>query len=870
MSENKDTNKNSQNKPQSKVKKFFKIFFLSVLFLSITVFMVGAGYIYSIIKSTPPLDVDAVLSLNQPSIMYDDKGEFMSNVVTTEQRFVLKSEDIPQNLKNAFVSIEDERFYTHKGIDVKRIVGALIIDIQNILSGKRGLHGASTITQQLLKNTILTNEISIKRKVKEIYLAINLEELLSKDEILTAYLNTIPMGGHQYGIEAASWRFFNKSIKDGLTLVQCAYLAGLTQAPTALDAFNPKNNDDPSAYINRTKNVLSKMLELGYISENEFNEAVTDLSPTSFTFEKGEKFQTMEYEWFSRPVISEVKKDLQEKLKYSAEEADKLIVNGGLKIHTTMDKKLQDNVQNIINLPISNLTNKDAKDKNGIPLIQAAVSIMDYHNGQVKALVGGRGTQPAMSLNRAYYDLRPTGSSSKPLSVYAPAIDLKLMNSSTVIDDSPWSAKKYKSYGYTSAPKNENHKNNGYLTLKEALRISNNVVALKVVDEIGLKNSLAYGEKFGLKYNSKSQTSISSLALGQFNNDPNDRDGGNVFTMAAAFGAFGNNGILTEPVLYTKVEDSSGNVILEANAEKTNVISPQTAYILYDMLKGPITYSAKGAKFGNIPVAGKTGTTTGNKDYWFAGLTPYYSAAVWIGYDQPTTMNGGSGNTAGTLWGKVMGAAHKDLPYKEIHQPSGLVTASVCKDSGLLATDLCKADSRGGRIDSFLFIEGQVPSKLCDVHVKANINKLNNKLATNKTPQSLIQQRIFIKKPYYHSGTFDSKFVLPTQYDDMSSLPTKPNNFENTSENNNKPNNENKPGNENKPNNENKPGNENKPNNENKPGNENKPDDSNNKPEIPNNEALKPIPPSGENNNTRINSEPKKNIIFWRNNQNKQ
>ncbi|MGL5244108.1 MAG: transglycosylase domain-containing protein, partial [Sarcina sp.] len=769
MSENKDTNKNRQkNKPDSKVKKFLKIFFLSVLFLSITVFMVGAGYIYSIIKSTPPLDVKAVLSLNQPSILLDNKDQFMSNVVTTEQRFVLKSEEIPDNLKNAFVAIEDERFYTHKGIDVKRIVGAVVIDIQNILSGKRGLHGASTITQQLLKNTILTNEISIKRKVKEIYLAINLEEILSKDEILTAYLNTIPMGGHQYGVEAASWRFFNKSIKDGLTLTQCAYLAGLTQAPTSLDAFNPKNENDPSIYINRTKNVLYKMLELGYITESQYNEATNELNANSFAFEKGNKFQTMEYEWFSRPAIDQVKKDLQEKLKYSAEEADKLIVNGGLKIYTTMDRKLQDDVQQIINAPISGLRNADVKNKDGVPLIQATASIMDYHTGQVKALVGGRGDQPAMSLNRAYDDLRPTASSSKPLSVYAPAIDLKLMNASTVIDDSPWSAQKYKSYGYKSAPKNEGGGNKGYLTLKDALAYSNNVAALKIVDEIGLKNSLAYGEKFGLKYNDKSKTSISALALGQFNNDPSDRDGGNVFTMAAAFGAFGNNGILTEPMLYTKVEDSSGNIILDANPDKTKVISPQSAYILYDMLKGPVErFSAKPAKFGNIPVAGKTGTSSGNKDYWFSGLTPYYSASVWIGYDNPTEMNGvSSGAVAGGLWGKVMKVAHNELPYKEVQAPNGLVTSSVCKDSGLLATDLCKADPRGGRIESFMFIEGQVPSKLCDVHVKASVNRLNNKLATERTPQSLIQQRIFIKKSSYYSGTLDSKYVLPTQYDD--------------------------------------------------------------------------------------------------------
>lgn len=775
MTENKKEKKKLKKKT-SKTKKFFKYFFLISLFLIITVFMMFGGYVYSIINNAPPLDVTSILKLNQPTILLDDKGEFMDNVITEEQRFVVESNAIPDNLKNAFIAIEDERFYSHKGIDVKRIIGAMVTNFKNKLLGKSGIHGASTLTQQLLKNTVLTNEISINRKVKEMFLAINLEENLSKDEILTAYLNTIPMGGHQYGVEAASTRFFNKNVKD-LSLVECAYLAGLTQAPTSYDALSEKNKKDPSIYLNRTKTVLQKMHELGYITKENYSNAISDLDNRKLTFNPSNRTQEITYEWFTRPAIIQVKEDLKNKYKYSDEEVNKLIINGGLRIYTTMDKALQDNIQKIIDDPnnykeaFSKAKGYKETLKDNVPELQAAASIVDYRSGEVKALVGGRGEQKPKSLNRAYNDLRPTGSSSKPLTVYAPTIDLKVMGAGSVINDSPFSSDFLKNYNYKEQPQNENRQYRGYLTLREALKISDNVAALKIVDEVGLKNSLEYGHKFGLIYNNESANSLSALALGQFDNSPSDRDGGNVYKMANAFGAFGNNGIKTDSKLYSRVEDASGKVILEASPNKTNVISPQTAYILYDMLKEPVNGSARAAKFGNIPVAGKTGTTSDNKDYWFSGLTPYYSAAVWIGYDMPTTMKGWSGKIAAPLWGKIMSVAHNNLEYKEIESPSGISKIAVCKDSGHLPTALCNADPRGGRVYTDYFIEGSAPNQLCSVHVKATINSSNGKLANNNTPPSLRQERVFITKSNYYSGTHDAKYVLPTIQDDTSPQP---------------------------------------------------------------------------------------------------
>jgi penicillin-binding protein 1A len=237
--------------------------------------------------------------------------------------------------------------------------------------------------------------------------------------------------------------------------------------------------------------------------------------------------------------------------------------------------------------------------------------------------------------------------------------------------------------------------------------------------------------------------------------------------MAAAYGTFGNSGVYTQPVLYTKVVDATNKVILDNSTPTTKkILSPESSYVMYDLLKGPVSWSSHYAKFGDIPVAGKTGTTNENKDLWFSGLTPYLSAAVWVGYDQPTVLKGFSGETVSPIWGKIMAKAHEGLPYKEIEMPSGVVKAAVCMDSGKVATDLCSKDPRGNRVIEDIFVEGTVPTALCDVHVAAKINKANGKLATDNTPSSLVEDRIFVKTPNQGGAS------LPTEQDD--SKPTTP------------------------------------------------------------------------------------------------
>lgn len=723
---------------QKKEKKIFKGVCFGLLFCFMAILVVGAGYAFAIIKTTPPLNVDAVLSLNQPSSLYDSSEQFMDNLHSDEERYVIDSSKIPANLKNAFVSIEDERFYQHKGVDVQRILGSAFLDAKRLVTGQKGLHGASTLTQQLLKNTILTNDISLERKIREAYLAISLEDKLTKDQILTAYLNTIPLGGHAYGVEAASLLYFSKSASD-LSLIECAYLAGVTQAPSYYSAYNENNQKDPTPYINRTLTVLSMMHKLEYIDDAQYNQAVNDVKNGKLVFKSSKKDYRLNYEWFAYPTVSQVKEDLKDKYNYSDEEASKLMVNGGLKIYTTMDRKLQDFTQETLdNYKNLGINNRETFDKDGVPLLQASATIMDYRNGHVLAMVGGRGKQMPQSLNRAYNDLRPIGSSTKPLTVYGPGIDKKIITAATTINDAPLPDNKLDNGKYYN-PLNSPNEYDGLMTARDALTHSKNTAAVLFEDKIGIKTGVSYGEKLGLKYNSKSQISIASVALGQFNNNPNDRDGGNTYVLAGAYGTFGNNGVYTKPVLYTKVVDATGKTILDNTTPKqTKVFSPQAAYILYDMLKGPVNeYNATGAKFGTMPVSGKTGTTSDSTDLWFAGLTPYLSASVWIGYDKPTKLLGSSSGCA-VVWGKLMAKAHENLEVKEIDRPNGILSIDVCRDSGLLPSTFDSKD----RIYNELFIDGTEPTTHCDVvgstrfnnRVNSSENSSNNNTDTPTEP----------------------------------------------------------------------------------------------------------------------------------------
>ncbi|MBU3205668.1 PBP1A family penicillin-binding protein [Clostridium algidicarnis] len=774
----------NKTKKDKKSKHILRNILLTFLFICLFSGATLLGIGYSMIKSAPELNINELLLLNEVSVMYDNKESYMDNVPTDEKRTVITIDKMPIDLQNAFISIEDERFRQHHGIDVKRVFGAVYIDVKNKITGKPGLHGASTITQQLLKNTLLTPKVSVKRKVQEMYLAIELEKKLNKDQILEAYLNTIFLGGKANGVEEASNQYFNKPAIE-LNLIESAYLAGMNQSPSVYYPFSPSSQKDPSKYLNRTKIVLQKMLEMGSIDEERYNTAIEDLDNGSLVFEKPNYEEKLNYEWFSWEVLKRVKSDLKRQYNYTDKEVSRLVTYGGLKIYTTMDKDLQDYSQDIINDTSKYINIQEYTIKSGdIDVVQPQVgaAIMDYRSGEVKTIIGGRGDLPPTSYNRgaSLGFLKPTGSAIKPLTVYAPAIDMKLANASSLINDTPLTDEEFKRFGFSNGDvvKNVDGQFRGPITLRTALTYSVNIAALKLEDNIGKSNGVEYGKKFGLIFNKRSQESLSAISLGEFDNDPKDKDGSNPLYMAAAYGTFGNNGIYTEPILYTKVTDRTGKVILERTPDKRKVISPEASYILYDMLKGPvINYSGRNAKFSDMPVAGKTGTSEGNKNLWFAGLTPYYSAAVWIGSDTPkeikTIGNGetASGNTAGILWRKLMEKVHEGLEVKDINIPEGLKMSKVCLDSGKLATELCSKDPRGNhRIIEDYFIEGTIPNSLCDAHVEVKINRLNGKRATENTPKDLIETRVFISKAYAGSVT-DAYMVEPTELDDYKPTP---------------------------------------------------------------------------------------------------
>lgn len=776
VKKNKNSGKNSKKKKnQPKYKKILKGTFLGILIAGLLCFVVGLGYVFAIIKSTEPLDVNAVLTLNEPSMIYDSEGQYIDNLPTQEERYKVKLDEMSKYLKDAYISIEDERFYKHPGVDIKRTLGSALRSAKYFFTGSGNVQGGSTLTQQLIKNTLLTNDVKIERKIREIYLSLKLESKLTKDQILEAYLNTIPLGGKIYGVEAASKYYFEKSAKD-LTLPEAAFIAGLTQAPSAYSPYDPENIADPTIYLDRTKTVLMKMRDLGYITQEEYDEAYAFTDANQFAFSQTVINYKINYEWFVYPALDQVRRDLKDVYKYTDEEVDRLFATGGLKIYTTMDRKMQDSTQAVLNdrnsiQQLDIYANPEVTDENGTPALQAAAVIMDYRTGQIKAMVGGRGEQPARSTNRAYYALRSIGSTTKPLTVYGPAIDTKTITAGTVLDDAGLPSSIQSKYGGYN-PANWNKVSDGLITARQSIALSKNVPTVLIEDKLGIETGLAYGEKLGLVYSEESK-GIATISLGEFTEAEANPDGGNPYILASAFGSFGNNGLYTEPILYTKVVDATGKVILEPKLNQTQVFSPQTAYIMRDLLKGPLSFDGSLAKIPNMPVIGKTGTTSNVTDFLFAGLTPYYSGAVWIGYDNRSAMGGASySSSAASLWGAIMAPIHENLEYKEFDgNPGGVTSVAICKDSGKRPTDLCNKDPRGSRVYNELFIAGTEPTGVCDVHVTAKVNKNNNKLATENTPKNLIEERVFIKKANPSSGTADYQYVLPTEKDDTKYVP---------------------------------------------------------------------------------------------------
>ena len=689
-------NKNKVKNTHRTIKTIISIMVLGVV--------VGAGAIFAMIKAAPTLDINQILALNQTSVIYDDKGNPMDNVITTEKngqvvkRTDVSLKDTSTYLGPAFIAIEDGRFRQHGGVDFKGITRAVFEDVKNkLFHGNKSTQGASTITQQLIKNRMflddsLSNRLDYTRKVQEAYLSIELEKSMSKDDILDAYMNTIFLGGNAYGVEAAAYQYFSKTSKK-LTLVESAFIAGMAQSPSGFYPFTNINIKNPNIYIMKTELVLSKMYENNSISKTKYDNAINSIQTNKIVFKRpNENLNKYAYESFSSPVVKQIKTDLMAQYNYSNSQVTSLLNNGGLKIYTTMDKDLQTKSQKIVDDdPVFNKVKNTSSNA-----IQSSAVIFDYHSGQVKAIIGGRGDQPPQSYNRAV-DVtnfpRSTGSSIKPLTVYAAAIDSKLATADTIIDDSPLSpeiANKYKDNNGVPYNPSDDTKLKGPMTIRSAIKTSQNLVAVKLEDQIGVAKGYAYAQKFGLSVTSDDEN-IATMALGQF------YGGETPLLMSASYGVFGNSGMYSKPRLYTKVVDKTGKVLLETKYTTTETLNPQSAYTMYDLLKGPVSPGGTGtsAKYGNMPVAGKTGTATNLKDLWFCGLTPYYSAAVWIGNDDDKKFYNLSSNDAALIWGKLMKEANANLPIKDVTPPAG---AKALLDTTKVNTKIIKKKNKISKV----------------------------------------------------------------------------------------------------------------------------------------------------------------------------
>ena len=660
------------------------------------------------------------------TIIYDSEGNVIAELSGKENRKIIKIEEMSTYLPKAFVAIEDERFYQHKGVDLKRTAAATFTYLTH--SGESNF-GGSTITQQLVKN--ITNEkdssgtAGMQRKIKEMSRAYQIEKMLQKDEILELYLNLIPLassGGDICGVEVASVFYFNKSARD-LSIEECAFLAGVTHSPSQ---YNPyKENPNTDRIKSRTKTVLGKMKELKFIDEGQYNEAMAKVDE-GLKFEKGELPSSTIRDYFISAAVEQVINDLVNEKGMSVEYARSRVYSGGLKIYTTEIPSIQKTVE--AEFKADTYIKPATAPENAGGHSQSAMVIIDHATGKVVGCMGGLGTDvDAIGLNRINSTRQP-GSSIKPLGVYGASLEKGIINASTIYDNSKTI------FGKDYEPHNASNQKTGLCTIRDALEVSSNIVACKVMSELGPDNAIDFMRELGIT----SLVKASEVEQGKQNDSNLSTALGGVsygispLEMAAAYATIANGGVYIQPTFYTKVEDSNGNVLIEAKQETRRVFSEGNAYVMQNLLKQPVEGSqgtARVAKMTNIDVGAKTGTTQSLKDLWLCGFTPYYTASTWYGFDFPEEIRYTGGSPATLIWSNVMKNIHANLEGKTFIQPGNVVTARICRTSGKCATGSCS--------NTYVeyFVEGTVPGK-CDGHNSFKVCTESHKLATEFCPNT--------------------------------------------------------------------------------------------------------------------------------------
>ena len=764
------------------VVRLFKALLICIILAAVVGVAGGGLFIKKIIDDTPHVSASDVKPKGFTTFVYADDGSTeIERFVSSGSNRVYKSiDEIPKDLQHAFVAIEDERFYKHNGIDLQGIARAAVVGIAR---GGNFTEGASTLTQQLIKNNVFPNFTKEKtfydkfqRKIQEQYLALQIEKKMDKSEIIESYLNTINLGQNCLGVQAASQRYFGKDVSD-LTLSECAVIAGITQSPSTYDPItHPDNNK-----VRRNK-VLKNMLEQGYISQKQYDEALADDVYARIQTTNTASQADNTYSYFVDALAQQVIQDLKDQLGYTDTQAYNAVYSGGLSIYSTQNQTMQqicdEEANNDSNYPglkeygldyALTVTRADGSTENygsnniknyvketygkdqGLlyssedaaramveewkatiaregdtyderititPQPQSSITIMDQKTGQIKAMVGGRGEKASsLGLNRAYQgSKRQPGSTFKILAAYAPALESCDKTLATTIDDEPYTLKN------GQVLRNANKQYGGTTTLREGIKRSINVVAVKLSDEITQELGYEYCQKFGISTLVKNKTingkvfddsTSQTLALGGIT------EGVYNYEMCAAYATIANGGEYNKPTLYSKVVDHDGNVLLDGTGESHTVIKDSTAYLLTNAMEDVVNSGTGTAcQLPNMPVAGKTGTTTSNKDLWFCGFTPYYTCAVWGGYDDNKECDYDT-SFRFRLWKGIMSRIHENLEEKDFKVPSSVERKSICTITGKLAGSGCPSITE-------YFAKDTLPAETCSGHGYSYGSKSNS------------------------------------------------------------------------------------------------------------------------------------------------
>ena len=748
----------------------FQMLMLVVLLAGLAGIGAVVGIAKAYVETAPVLDIAKIGDQDQTSFFYDRDGNLITDYKGTENRIVVSIDTMPQTLRNAFVAAEDVRFYTHAGVDVKRIVGAFVT---NFVSGSQ--QGGSTITQQLIKNTLLSSEQSYKRKIQEAYLAMQLETRYSKDEILESYLNTIYLGENYYGVKVAALGYFGKELSE-LTLRECAMLAGMTTNPYY---YNCRRNfytrqaegtDYEAITNNRTNYVLRVMYEHQMITHAEFTEA-QGLDTANVLEEDPQGKNLYPYVHYVEYAVRDVVQTLLrlEGLENTAQNRGRMetrLRTGGYKVYlaldTQMQKTLEDTLYNYSDYPsLRDPGTETFRSKNpdgtftDIIQPQAGAAIIDYRTGEIKAIVGSR-TPPTTrkTLNRATDMNMPVGSSIKPISVYAPAFDLGA-GAGSVAYNMPLPIQ-----GWLGSDRQDSWPQNyggssyrGPESFRTALVKSDNTAAAWVMmNYVGVDRSVDYLRRLGVA-DQHIQATPFGVALGASGITP--------LEMATAFGVLGNGGVYQQPISFLGIMDKNDKVIYDAHASQTRrqVYKPSTAWLTVDIMKQVLTDgTGRAARINGQTVAGKTGTNSDQKGVFFSGLTGWYSGAVWIGHDNYNALSSKTtgGNSAAKLWQAFMAKIHQDknLQNREIldggPENYGLTRVTTCAVSGQLATDACRHDAMGyGTVSDYIAQEA-VPQVSCQMHQNVNVCTASNMIAGPYCPPETQASRGVLVLPQGH------------------------------------------------------------------------------------------------------------------------